>query len=199
MVLEHFTLGGAFDALKLLIPFVIGMAIYGIFVFKFYKFLAKREIFEIDLQKYNKSEHPTISKFFSIVLYIIEYVLLFPVFTFFWFAVITLLLMFLAKEQAVSNILLISIALVGAVRITAYYNEELSKDFAKMLPFALLGVFLIDVRYFAFIDSFIALKEIPALWVTLAYYLIFVIVLEFVLRIGYLAVKPFLKEEKSEK
>ena len=34
--------------------------------------------------------------------------------------------------------------LVAATRITAYYNEDLSRDMAKTIPFALLGIMIID-------------------------------------------------------
>ena len=33
--------------------------------------------------------------------------------------------------------------MVGSVRILSYWTEELSRDVAKMLPFAVLGVFLV--------------------------------------------------------
>ena len=87
-------------------------------------------------------------------------------------------------KSAANNILLVSIALVSTVRIAAYYNEDLSKDLAKMQPFALLGIFLIDISYFSFSASLEVIKQIPSFWKIMIYYLIFAIVLEFILRIG---------------
>lgn len=182
----------AINILKPLGLFVLGMVIYSVFIFRFYRFLARRDVFKLDLSKYNKAKHPLIEKFIGVILYIIEYVFLFPLFTFFWFGILTILLVFLSKEQTVQTILLISMAVVGAVRITAYYNEDLSKDLAKMLPFALLGIFIIDISYFNFSESFVKLYEIPSLLNMLLYYFIFILLLEFVLRIGYGILKPLL-------
>lgn len=181
----------AFGVLRHLSLFVIGIAIYGVFVFKFYRFLAKKNLFKLDLSKYDKTRFSGVKKFFCFILYVAEYVLLFPLFSFFWFAVLTALLCFLIKNQPLSHILLVSISLVSAVRITAYYNEDLSKDLAKMLPFTLLGIFIIDISYFSINEAINILQQIPSMRKTLVYYLIFVILLEFILRIGYGMLSPF--------
>jgi len=81
--------------------------------------------------------------------------------------------------------LLVSVAVVAVVRATAYYKEDLSKDLAKMLPFALLGIFLVDVSFFTITSSLDVLKQLPANINLLVYYLAFIIALEFVLRIAY--------------
>lgn len=184
MVFE-FTVAEGIEVLTPLFFFIIGMSLYSVFIFKFYRFLARKDIFKLDMDKYNKAKHPTLKKFVGTILYFIEYVVLFPVFTFFWFAVLTVLLTFLAKEQGVQNILIVSISVVTAVRITAYYNEDLSRDLAKMLPFALLGVFLVNITYFSFMESVALLQQIPPMLNIVAYYLVFVIIIEFVLRIGH--------------
>jgi hypothetical protein len=78
---------------------------------------------------------------------------------------------------------LVSIALVSAIRVAAYYSEDLSRDLAKMLPFALLGIYLVDQSYFEFEVSLELLKSVPEYWRLLVYYFAFIIALEFVLRI----------------
>ncbi|MCK4588942.1 MAG: hypothetical protein KAT77_00740 [Nanoarchaeota archaeon] len=178
--------------LKPLILFVIGMLVYSIFVFKFYRFLGRRNIFELDLKK-----KYGVGKFLGVVWYGIEHILLFPLFVFIWFAVVSVLLMILGKNQTASGILLISMALVATVRITAYYHEDLSRDLAKMLPFVLLGVFLIDIGFFDWSASWELLKSVPALWKTIVYYLVFIIALEFILRILSFIVPK--REEKEKK
>lgn len=193
----NFSLAEGWLSWKPLLLFVIGMVIYGIFVFKFYRFVAKRDVFSLNLAQYNKAEHPAIRRFLAGVFYVVEYILLFPLFTFFWFLIMSILLMFLAKSGNVANVLLVSVALVAAVRTTAYYNEDLSRDLAKMLPFALLGVFLVDISFFSFSNSLALVKEMPYFWKTMAYYLGFVIVLEFVLRIGHGIVSLFYEREEE--
>ena len=175
----------ALTVLKPLLLFVIGMVVYSIFVFKFYRLIARKDIFELNLKQYNIETFAWLKKISGVILYTIEYVLLFPVFTFFWFITLSILLSFMAKEQTVNSILLISIALVSAVRITAYYHEDLSKDLAKMLPFALLGIFLVDISYFSASSSLDIITQIPSMWEIMFYYLVFAIALEFLLRISH--------------
>ena len=95
---------------------------------------------------------------------------------------------------SVAMVLLISVAIVAAVRVTAYYNEDLSKDLAKMLPFALLGVFLLDTSFFSFSEALTEIKQLFLLWENMIYYFIFVIGLEFVLRISHGFVSLFKKK-----
>ncbi|MBU1111776.1 MAG: hypothetical protein ABIG93_04485 [archaeon] len=181
-----------------LLIFIVGMVIYGIFIFKFYRFVAMRDVFHLNLAQYNNAEYPAIRRFLAGIFYIIEYVLLFPLFTFFWFLIMSGLLMFLAKNGDIQNILLVSVALVAAVRATAYYSEDLSKDLAKMLPFALLGVFLVDISFFSFSSSLELVKQMPSFWKTMLYYLGFVIALELVLRIGHGIVSLFYDFEEED-
>ncbi len=172
-----------YNQVQPLFLFIIGMTIYSIFIFKFYRFLGRKDIFELDLQKYANQKFSGLKKFFRVILYVIQYLVLFPLFVFIWFAVISLLLMLLGKEQTASQILLISMALVATIRVAAYYHEELSNEIAKMLPFALLGVFLIDISFFKLDSAFEIIKGIPGQWKTIGYYLVFIIMLEFVLRV----------------
>ena len=171
-----FSITEAFSTIEPLIFFVIGMAIYSVFVFKFYRFLAKRDIFELNIERY---EHKTFHRF----LHVVKCLVLFPLVVFFWFIILSVLLVMISKMGDVVQILQISIALVSAIRISAYYNEDLSKDLAKMLPFALLAILILDVYDVAFYSSIDMLRTLPSLWKTIAYYLMFVILLETVLRI----------------
>jgi len=193
-----FDFTGAWELLKPLIYILIGMTIYAVFIFKFYRFLAKKDIFALNLRQYNRARHPFFQKILHIILYITEYLLIFPLLVFFWFIILTILLSFIVKDPLVSNILLISIALVGAVRITAYYNEDLSKDLAKMLPFTILGIYLIDATYVSFTNSWAFIQNLPSEINMILYYLIFLILLEFVLRIAYFVIKGSKAETPKE-
>jgi len=182
----EFDLVQALETVKPLVFFLIGMIIYSIFIFHFYRFIARKDILKLNLSQYNRLQHPFFAKLVHIILYTIEYILFFPLFATFWFVVLTVLLSFMAREQVMQNILLMSVAVVGAIRFTAYYNEDLSKDLAKMLPFALLGVYLIDSAYFSFTSSWAFIKTIPSEINLILLYLMFLIALEFLLRIVYL-------------
>ena len=136
-----------YDAVDLLQPvaiFVLGMAVYAFAVFKFYRFVAARDMFELDLSKYEESRYRWVRAILQVIMYLAKYIILFPIFAFLWFGVLTLILAFLSKEQAFSEILQMALATVTAIRVVAYYDEDLSRDLAKILPFAVLAIFLID-------------------------------------------------------
>jgi len=179
--MTDFSLSEAYDVLKPLAGFVFGIAVYAIFIFKFYRFLATRDIIKLDLSRYTKK----VVKFPKVALYLVENLLLFPIIVCFWYAVLVALLSVLAKDQTPESVLLVSIALVGAVRATSYYSEDLSKDLAKMLPFALLGIYLVDQSFVELSVSSEVLREMPDQWNLIAYYLMFTVALEFVLRIAH--------------
>ncbi len=174
------------DAADLLVPvavYILGMAAYALFIFKFYRFVASRDMFEMDLSKYQESRFKVVRGFLHIVMYVAKYLILFPVIAFFWFAVLTMILAFLSKEQPFSEVLLMALATVCAIRISAYYNEDLSKDLAKILPFAVLAIFLIDASFFTVRESLEVLKEAQHHTEDIIYYLLFLIAMEFVLRV----------------
>lgn len=182
-----FSFVDAFQIYKPLILFILGIIAYSVFVFNFYRLVAKRDIFELNLKKYSTSPHPTIRKMFAGVLYFIEHIVIFPFLSFFWFAVLSLLLAFLSKDGVAGNILLTSIALVGAIRAVSYYTEDLSNDLAKLVPFALLAVFLADINYFSLQNSISVIIDMILMWEDALYYLLFIVLLEVVMRFGYLA------------
>ncbi len=174
------------DALDLLGPvatYVLGMSIFAIFVFKFYRFVAARDIFVLDLARYEGLSFRWAKSLFHLVVYVVKYLLLFPVFAFFWFAILTVTLTFLSKEQTFSETLLIALVTVSAIRVTAYYKEDLARDLAKILPFAVLSALIINASFSSVSDSLDRLRMAGDHSETIFYYLVFLIALEFVLRL----------------
>lgn len=174
------------EAVNLLRPaavFTVGVGIYAILIFNLYRFMSRRDIFNLDFSKFGESRHPALSKTLHFVFYVIKYVLFFPLFAFAWFGVLVVMVAFLSKTKEVEDLLLIAMAVLASVRVTSYYTEELSRDIAKMLPFALLGIFLIDLRYFDVDTSLALLDRVGAEWRSIFYYWLFIVVLEFVLRV----------------
>ncbi len=168
-----------------LLLFLIGVAVYAVFIFIFYKFLARKDLFKIDLSKYNTTRNPLWKKTLRVIFYVLEHILVYPVFVIFWFGILGLLLAFLSKNEGAQTILLVTAAVIGSVRITAYISENLSNDLAKMLPFALLGIFLIDISYFSIDHTQKVVFDVLPLWNTIVYYIIFIILLELFLRFAY--------------
>jgi hypothetical protein len=68
----------ATTTLRPLISFVLGMAIYAIFIFNFYRFLGGKNIFELDLDKYEQSRFQFLRVVLHLVFYVIKYLVIFP-------------------------------------------------------------------------------------------------------------------------
>jgi len=165
--------------------YTVGMALYGIIIWNYYRHLAKKNIFTIDFSRYKQAYGGIgfIKKFLTAFFYILKYLILFPLYTFLWFGLLSSFLFLLAKAQTVDGVLLIAITIVSAVRLSAYYSEDLSKDLAKMIPFALLGVFVVDPSFFSLSMVYERFAALPGLTDVILRYLLFVIVLEFGLKI----------------
>jgi len=161
---------------------VLLIVIYSIFVWKFYKFVARKNVLGLDLNKYNTSSHPFLTKIVAGFFYFIEYIIVLPFLIFFWFAVFTLFLMFLTEELDVNTLLIISATIVAAIRMTSYYKEDLSKDIAKMRPFTLLAVAILTPGFFNVERIFTQFNAIPQFFGNIVHYLVFIIILEIILR-----------------
>lgn len=160
---------------------VLLVVVYSIFIWKFYKFIAKKNILGLDLNKYNKSAHPVFTKLLAGAFYFVEYIIILPFLIFFWFVIFTFFLMFLT-ELEIQTLLIVSATIIAAIRMTAYYKEDLSKDVAKLLPFTLLAVSILTPNFFNVERILNHFSEIPNFIGNIAYYLIFIIVIEIILR-----------------
>src|SRR3972149_5633119 len=87
---------------------VILIVAYSIIFWKFYRFIATKNVFGLDLNKYNKSKHRTIEKLFAGLLYFVEYIIIIPFLIFFWFALLTFFLLLLTVGIEIQTILVIS-------------------------------------------------------------------------------------------
>ncbi|MBW3023002.1 hypothetical protein KY308_02775 [Candidatus Woesearchaeota archaeon] len=173
----------AVPILKPLLYFVVVMVIYTTFVFKLYRFMARKNIFELNLYQYNKAKHGGVKKFFEVIFYVLEYIIIFPILAAAWVIVVAVLLFFMSEGDPFSVILMGAVAVVASVRITAYFSEELSREVAKLLPLALLALVLTKISSFTISGYTELADQVPALWKTGVYYLIFIIAVEFVFRI----------------
>lgn len=168
--------------------YIVGIGVYAVFIFHFYRFLSARDMFKLDLSRSEASHRPFFRGVLHVLTYVAKYIVIFPIFAFFWFAVLTLILALLSKERAFSQVLLVALATVSAIRVAAYYHEDLSRDLSKILPFAVLGIFIIDASYFSFQDSLAVLRDANNHRELIFYYFAFLVVLEFALRLvmGYI-------------
>lgn len=161
--------------------------VYSIIIWKFYRFIAKKNIISLNLGKYNRSEHPIFSKILGGGLYLVEYILILPILVFLWFAVFSILLILLAENLDIPKITLISAVIVGAIRLVSYtprYGQELAKEVSKLLPFTLLGIAITRPDFvFDFTRVIQNLSQIVPFFGQITLYILFIIFLEMALRI----------------
>ena len=184
-----------FGALINVFIFAILIAIYAVFTWKFYRYLSKKDLISLNLQKYNTSTHPFARKFFAAVFYLIEYMIILPFLIFFWFAVLALIILVLSAELTAIQVIIVSAAIVTAIRMLSYYEEELAKDLAKIFPFTILAIFIINPSFFSLERVLSNLSEIPGFFGSILLFLLLIIAVEFLLRILDIIVNLFRKEE----
>ena len=168
--------------------FVLLIVIYSVFVWKLYRFIGTKNIFKFDLNKYNKTSHPFLTKIIAAGLYLLEYILIIPFIIFFWYAIFTFfLILFVEEAVAINTILFISAVAIAAIRMSSYlpkYGENLAKELAKILPFTFLAVSVLNPTIFTNIVGRISERfgEIAIFFGGIISYLIFIMLLEVILR-----------------
>ena len=174
-----------------LFTLTISIVIYCVLIFIFYRFVAKRDVFGFDIKRFKREKESFFSSVFNKFLSLIKYGGIFPFFVFIWFAGFSVLLFMMTQSLSTGEILRVSVAFVAAIRVASYYNDDLSKDMAKLIPFALLGVALVEPNFLNSTDFIqLRLPEIPLFITEIATYFSFIVILEWALRI-LLSVKFF--------
>jgi hypothetical protein len=156
--------------------------IYAVIVWKMHKFIAKKDIIELNLRQYNTTDHAFWRKITASGLYLLEYIIILPFLVFFWFAVFTIFVMLLNYDLPMETVLFISALVVGTIRITAYYKEELSRDLAKLLPLNLLVISIVRSKFISFDGIFSQFSQLSSYFSVIPYYLAFIILIEVILR-----------------
>ena len=162
---------GDTSAILSIIYFIIMISVYSLIIWHFYRFLAQRDCFH-----YHNSLHPRISN-------LLKYMFCFPFVAFLFFIGLSLMLLFITKYYEISMLLSTAFALVAAVRIVSYYSEDLSRDLSKMLPFAILALFIVDPAYFSFSDIIVKIISIPMFLTLCIKYILYIVIMEWILRV----------------
>lgn len=158
------------------------MVVYAIFIWNFYRWIAKKDLIDLNLRKYSNSEHDTIKKFVDWGLYFLEYIIILPFLVFVWFSLFTIFLMLLTENLQINTILIMSVTIITAIRMSSYYKEDLARDLAKLIPLTLLAVAATS-GLFNFERVVSQFFEIPTYLSHIWTYLLFIILIEFILRV----------------
>jgi len=76
--------------------------------------------------------------------------------------------------------------LISAIRVTAYFNENLSKDLAKMVPFTMIAVVLTTPDFWNISEMISRITQVPQFFGSAFYYLFFIFFMEALLRLIFL-------------
>ena len=158
------------------------VVIYAVFIWKFYRWIAKKDILELNRAKFNRYEDSVLSKLVGGALYFVEYIVILPFVVFLWFGVFTIFLILLTNNLGLETILIISVTIVAAIRMTAYYKQDLARDLAKLIPLTLMTVAIVqgifDTQKILGQISMIS-NMVSEIWI----YILFIIIIEFLLRV----------------
>ena len=162
---------------------IIAIAVYSGFVFMFYRILAKKDLLTLDLSKYADDFGGKVKKYLRSMLFVVQYIVVVPILIAFWTLVLAVILTLLSDSSDHTRNALIATSVVGAVRILAYWTEDLSRDVAKMLPFAVLGVYLVSSTSVQWSEFRELLESLPELAKSFFSSLMLLAILETLLRI----------------
>lgn len=171
-----------------LFSIVIMIAIYSIAIYHFYRYIARRDMFKPSERKHSKA------------IGFLKYFFLFPFVAILFFMGFSLIFIFLTDTYTILEVLYVTFSIIVAIRICSYYTEDLSKDVAKMLPFAILGIFLVDSSYFSMDTVTNRMNELPNNINAIIQFIILIILVEWILRIALnVRYAIFPKKEKKVK
>ncbi len=177
--------------------YTIFIVVYVIFIWKFYRFMAEREIIKLNLKQYNYSSHPGWEKFFETLITTIEYVIILPFLVLFWFIFLSIFLLILSEQQDLYQILLIASAIIASTRITSYISENLSRELAKIFPFTVLVMFVLGQKTFDINVLFSKISQIPKLFNNIFMFILFIFAVELILRCVY-SITSFIYSKRGE-
>ncbi len=177
------------DAIETLGVYGGGIMVYALIVNFFYQIISKRVMFAAG--KGADAAHV------GGPLHGFLYLILFPLFSFAFFLLLSAALIFLGgNEQTLSLTFTLAMAVVLAVRVTSYFSEPTSHDVAKMLPLGLLGVMLVRAEVADLQESLARLARVTDYADLVALYFGIVVVVEYLLRTIHLLVKVVRNDRK---
>jgi hypothetical protein len=153
------------------------------FTWWLYRIISRRNIFVLFHTSKSKP-HPDA---WDHILYVLKYFFLFPLLTFAGFIVFAFSLFILMKPALAAdqqNVLFIAIVVVSTIRVSAYVNENLAEDLAKLIPLSMIAIILTHPN---FETIGLSTEQVTGFFMLIPgflKYLVFTIMLEALLRGG---------------
>lgn len=170
---------------KDVLPVAIGILGFSYFIWKTSSILSKREVFRQKTRYTASGTPPSLSK--KRISYVVKYVLIFPIIMYGWVVVCFFFMWTLNTSLSIDVLTLIMVGIISASRISAHWNEKLAEDIMKFLPFNLLFTLLLNPNLdFNKISE--AIYHFPPVMLELTIFILFVGILEAILKIIYFIV-----------
>jgi len=170
---------------KDVIPVAVGILAFSYFIWKTSSVLSKREVFK----SRNKltAEGTKTSRGRGKIVYVVKYVVIFPIIMYGWVVVCFFFMYFLNTSLSFGALALMMVGIISASRIAAHWNEKLAEDIMKFLPFNLLFTLLINphLDFSQFLGSIV---HFPIILLELTIFIGFTGVLEGILKLAYFLV-----------
>lgn len=185
--------------IKLFVTFVVVLLVCA-WVLQLSRHLSKRDLFSLDLGKYDsKTGSGALRKASAVFLYIIEYLILFPIYTLFWGGVLVFLLILMAVPEAYPNVIFFATVIMAAIRAIAYFNEQWANTLAMQLPILMLVTTVLNPTVLAKVNASTITLNLPYLLQTnmIIESIAFVVVMEWLLRISTLMWRRERKKQPS--
>lgn len=180
-IVARITFGDALLTLWPLLPFMAGIIVYFLIAFYFYEFLSRKDPFNIVEDPRKPHEH---------FLHGLEYFFLFPVITFAWFFLLAVTISIPAQsgvrwflyDVGVDRIFFIAVAITMAMRVSAYVNQKISREIARLVPLNFISILVIELPNVP-LDAPVKIAQvIPTFAHELVYYFVFIMITELVLK-----------------
>ena len=182
--LKGLNLGAALDLLQPALVFAVVLGIYATAVFYLCRFMSKKDIirFRYTVLRRLTGQSIVLTGLLLLWIFVFRYGVIFPVVAYGWFGTLTVMVAFMYNSKEPAQRILISMSVVTAVRVTAYFSEDLSRDIARILPFALLGLFIANFGEFEIRVTARLLSQTLSEWERFFYYWAFIVAQELALR-----------------
>ncbi len=154
-----------------LLLFISGWAIWSMYIS-----LSKRDLFRLT----HKDKPSLIDK----AAYAFKSIFFFPVFTFLWYVLFVACLAVLSGKQNLEEVMLLGVVIVAAVRIAAYVSQRMAEDVAKLLPLTLLAGIILNPSFITLDTNLGQLQFFINHLPSFGKYLLFIIALEFALKVA---------------
>ncbi len=170
----------------------VGIAIFAAIASTFWSRISKEVLYELDIDEHVNNLDGIIKDAVIFVKFLFHYTIIFPIISFLWFALIAALIYLLSRSISLEEVFPMALAMIIAIRITAYLDETTAGEVAKALPIGLLGAIILEPGTFKETEVIIRVNNMSQRLLEFAPFFLYSVYLEWTMRL-LLGVKHFVQ------